>query len=144
MLLILMTVLTLGQSSDSSAIAQELERFEQRLATTWKHGDCTGWGAMLAPDWSVIHITGDIISKPQALEMCNAPRPPIDTFTIEDVSVRSFGDAAVVTGRTTMRAGGAKPETIVLRFTDSSSVGQAAGRWWHPTPHDSCREVPRF
>lgn len=106
MLLILMMVLTLDQTSDSSVIAQELERFEQRLATTWKQGDCTGWGAMLAPDWSVIHITGDIITRPQALGMCSAPRPPIETFTIEDVSVRSLGDAAVVTGRTTMRTGG--------------------------------------
>jgi len=108
-------------------VTQELQRIEQQLAATWKKGDCSAWGAMLAPEWSVIHITGDVITKAEALEMCKAPREPIETLKVDDLSVRAFGDAAVVTGRTTATTGGEKPATLMLRFTDVFI--RRAGRW---------------
>ena len=106
----------IGQSPD---IRRELEQFEQRLAATWKQGDCDAWGAMLADDWSVIHLTGEIMVKASALKMCRESRPVFETFTIDEVSVRAYGDSAVVTGRTTVKlAGAADAETIRLRFSD--------------------------
>jgi hypothetical protein len=38
-----------------------------------------------------------------------------------------FGDAAVVTGRTTVTTGGATPATVRLRFTDVFS--RRSGTW---------------
>ncbi len=58
--------------------------------------------------------------------MCKAPRSPIETLKVDDLSVRAFGDAAVVTGRTTVTTGGADP-TLTLRFTDV--FVRRAGRW---------------
>ncbi len=95
-----------GQGTVTSDVSDELQRVEQRLASTYKAGDCAGWGAMLAPEWSVIHLAGNVITKAQALQMCSAPRPAIDTMTIDDVSVHAYGDAAVVTGRTTAGTAG--------------------------------------
>ena len=89
-------MVNLGQVPDPSATARDLERFEQQLAATWKAGDCAGWGAMLSPDWSVTHITGAVITKAEALEMCRRPRTPGE-HRIDDVSVREFGDTAFVT-----------------------------------------------
>lgn len=105
----------------------ELSRIEQQLATTWKHGDCAAWGAMLAEEWSVTHITGVVITKPEALRMCEAPAVPIEEFEIDDISVRLFGDAAVVTGRTRLVTGGVIPGRVTLRFTDVFI--RQAGRW---------------
>ena len=82
---------------------------------------------MLAPEWSVIHITGAVITKADALQMCKAPRQPGEDLRVEDLSVRAFGDAAVVTGRTTVTTGGANPSTLMLRFTDV--FVRRAGRW---------------
>jgi hypothetical protein len=123
----LLTALAIGQPARPSPIPQHLERIEQQLAATWRKGDCSAWGAMLAPGWSVIHINGAVITRDEALRMCNAPRPPIDVLIVDDLSARSFGDAAVVTGRTTMTTGGSAPATIVLRFTDVFI--RRAGRW---------------
>ena len=64
----------LGPQDASAATARDLERIEHWLAATWKAGDCTAWGAMVAPEWSVIHITGTTITKREALAMCRAPR----------------------------------------------------------------------
>jgi hypothetical protein len=125
--------LTLGQQGDSSAAARDLERIEQQLAATWKAGDCAGWGAMLAPEWSVIHITAAVISKAEALEMCKAPRAPLEEQKVDNLSIRAFGDAAVVTGRTTVTTGGANPTTLTLRFTDVFI--RRAGRWQAVASH---------
>ena len=118
MFLELVVVLALGQAAPSSAVTQDLERIEQQLVATWRKGDCSSWGAMLAPEWSVIHITGAVITRAEALQMCKSPRPPIEMLKVDELFVRTFGDAAVVTGRTTMTTGGTKPETLTLRFTD--------------------------
>jgi ketosteroid isomerase-like protein len=126
MLLAIVLALAFFQARDPAA--RELEEVEQRLAATWQKGDCAAWGAMLAPDWSVIHITGDVMRKAQAVEMCKAPRDGTERMKIDDVVVRVFGDAAVVTGRTVASSGGgAKPETVTLRFTDVFI--RRGGRW---------------
>jgi hypothetical protein len=117
----------LGQVDRDAAVTRELTRIEQQLATSWKNGDCDGWGALVDREWSVIHITGTVMTKAQALQMCRAPEARIDTFTIDDLSVRVFENAAVVTGRTTVSMGGAKTETVRLRFTDVFI--RRGGRW---------------
>ncbi len=126
MILAVVLAALVSQGGDPS-VKRELEQIEQRLAATWQNGDCAAWGAMMAPGWSVIHITGDVITRAKALEMCNAPRAAVESFKIDEVSVRVFGDAAVVTGRTTASTGGARPATVTLRFTDIFI--RRAGRW---------------
>ena len=126
MILELLLVVVAAQSNVSAAVA-ELTQIEGRLGTTWKQGDCAGWGAMIAPEWSVTHVTGETLTRVQALELCRKPPVPIEAFTIDDVSVRVFGDAAVVTGRTTVTTGGTSPVTVKLRFTDVFI--RRSGRW---------------
>jgi hypothetical protein len=113
-----------AQPADLAAITRELTDFEARLATTYKAGDCDRWGALLAPDWSVIHINGNVITRAEAIQGCKAPEVPIDTLASDVLSVRAYGDAAVVTGRTTLKAGG---QTVVLRFSDF--FVRRAGEW---------------
>jgi hypothetical protein len=104
-----------GAQPADSATTRELTEIEGRLATTYKAGDCDGWGALLAPEWSVIHITGTVITRAEAIQACRTPQARIDALASDSLIVRAFGDAAVVTGRTTAAAGG---QTVVLRFTD--------------------------
>ena len=104
------------QASNDAAAVRELEAIEQRLAATWKTRDCAGWGALLADDWAVTHINGQVITKAQALDMCRTG-PPI-AYTVDSLAVRIYGDTAIVTGRTTATASGPSPESVTLRFTD--------------------------
>jgi ketosteroid isomerase-like protein len=124
MLFAIVVAIALNQAGDTT-IVRELQEFEQRLASAWQKRDCSDWGAMLAPDWSVIHMTGDVITKVKALEICRAPRSGNETVAIEDLAVRVFGDAAVVTGRTSASDGAGSK--VVLRFTDVFIRG--AGQW---------------
>jgi uncharacterized protein DUF4440 len=110
--------MALTPQSASPATVRELERIEQQLGSTYTSGDCAGWAALLADEWSVIHIDGTVIPKTEAVAMCKKPPVPITTYKIDDVSVRAYGSSAVVTGRTTVAFGGATPGTLALRFTD--------------------------
>jgi uncharacterized protein DUF4440 len=128
MIVTLALALTLlsGQPVDSMT-KRDLTEIEGRLATTWKNGDCDGWGAIVAPEWSVTHITGNVMTRADVLTMCRAPESRLETLTSDDLSVRAFGDAAVVTGRTTATTGGPNRQTVILRFTDV--FVRRDGRW---------------
>jgi ketosteroid isomerase-like protein len=113
-----------AQAIDLPTTTRELTEIEARLAATYRSGDCDGWGALLAAEWSVIHITGAEITKAEAVQTCKAAATRIDSLSSDDLVVRAFGDAAVVTGRTTASAGG---QTVILRFTDV--FVRRDGRW---------------
>ena len=104
------------QAVPNPAVARELERIEQQLAITWQNRDCAGWGALLADDWSVTHINADVITKAQAMEMCRTGPPVVSK--VDELAVRSYGDVAIVTGRTIASTTDDRPVSVRLRFTD--------------------------
>ncbi len=104
------------QAATNPAVVRQLEQLEQQIRSAWEGRDCAGWAALLADDWTVTHIDAQIITKAEALEMCRTG-PPI-TSTMDQVAVRSYGDMAVVTGRTVATTIGAASVTVRLRFTD--------------------------
>lgn len=120
-------LLALGGQVASPAVTQELTQIEQQLIDTYKSGQCDAWAAFLAPEWSVIHITGATINKAEAVATCRKPAAPIESLTSEVMSVHAYGEFAVVTGRTTATASGPKPLTVTLRFTDV--FVRRDGRW---------------
>lgn len=117
----------------ASPEVRELEQIEHQLAATYEAGDCAAWGALLAQDWSVTHITAEVITKAQALETCAAAKGVIAEIRYDDLRVRVLGEAAVVTGRTTAKTTGTNPETITLRFTDVFI--RQSGRWLVAASH---------
>jgi ketosteroid isomerase-like protein len=112
-------------------VVRQLEAIEQQLASTWTNHDCAGWSALLADDWSVTHIDAQVITKDQALEMCR-DGPPV-TSSVDQLEVRSYGDTAIVTGRTKATVGGTAPQTVTLRFTDV--FVRRDGRWTAVASH---------
>jgi ketosteroid isomerase-like protein len=119
------------QATQDEAVARQLEAIEEQLASTWKNRDCGGWGALLADEWTVTHIDGQVITKDQALEMCRTG--PAVTSAVDQLAVRSYGDTAIVTGRTKATVSGAAPETVTLRFTDV--FVRRDGRWLAVASH---------
>jgi hypothetical protein len=132
-ILVLAWWLVAAQSSAPPAVSRAIEQIEQQLAATWKNGDCDGWAAMLAPEWSVIHISANIITKPQAVSMCHDPQYRLTSSIIDELSIRSYGSTAIATGRTTATTSGDAAQTVRLRFTDV--FVRRDGRWLAVTSH---------
>ena len=118
-----------AQAADTAA-TRELTEIVARLGATYRSGDCDGWGAMLAPEWSVTHITGAVITRAEAIQACKTLPAPIESLASDNLVVRTYGDTAVVTGRTTASAAG---QTVVLRFTDG--YVRRDGKWLAVASH---------
>lgn len=127
MIAVAFQVLALGSRVASPELTQELTHIEQQLTETYKSGQCDAWGTWLAPEWSVTHITGAVITKADAIATCRAPIVPIESAAIEVSSVHTYGEMAVVRGLSTFVTGGDPPVTVRLRFTDV--FVRRDGRW---------------
>lgn len=109
-----------SQSVGGTDVVKHLRDLEHRLAIAWVEGDRSVIEKVLADDWSVIDLTGSILTKADVLEEAFATRDrKIVSMDIDDLSVRPYGNWAIVTGRThaTGEYQGAASE-ITLRFTD--------------------------
>src|SRR5262245_14727398 len=98
----------------------QLNQLEQRLIRAWLDNDRETATAILADDWTVIDPRGRVLTKAQVMdEGFESGTRKIEAGTIDEVKVRTFGDVAVVTGRTTA-AGTYQGNSFAVtrRFTD--------------------------
>jgi len=118
-----------SESFDASEAVETLRRLEERLATAWVEGDRLFIEQILADDWSVTDLTGRVLKKTEVLEEAFGSKDrQVVSMRIDDISVRPFGDWAIVTGRT-QAAGEYQGEVaeVTLRFTDV--FASRNGRW---------------
>jgi ketosteroid isomerase-like protein len=109
-----------SKSSAASEVSELLRDIENRLASAWVNGDRSFIEQILADDWSVTDLTGRVLTKAEVLEEAFGSKDrKIDSMRIDDIEVRSFGDWAIVTGRT-QASGEYQDEVaeVTLRFTD--------------------------
>jgi len=98
------------------ALVQELTAYEEKLASTYQSHDCDAWAALLADEWSMIHLTGVVLSKKDAVAICRGI--PELTSRLEQLTVRSYGTMAIVTGINNASAATSPPTAVRVRFMD--------------------------
>ena len=109
-----------SKSATAPDVAEHLSGIEKRLATAWVDGDRPFIEQILADDWSVTDLTGRVLKKSEVLEESfGSEDRKVVSMHIDDISVRTFGEWAIVTGRT-QAAGEYQGEVaeVTLRFTD--------------------------
>lgn len=114
-----------------------LAQLQQELAAAWMAGDRATIERIVAPEWSVTGPDGGRSDRAAVLAQVFETRVHrILRLEIDDVAVKLFGDAAVVTGRT--RGAGTfngAPYEVVIRFTDT--FVRREGRWQAVASHAS-------
>lgn len=119
----------------ASDVAELLRVIEERLATAWVIGDRSFIEQVLAEDWSVTDLTGRVLKRAEILEEAFGSKDrKIVSMRIDDIRVRSFGDWAIVTGKT--EAAGeyqGKVAEVTLRFTDV--FAKRNGNWQAVASH---------
>jgi ketosteroid isomerase-like protein len=137
LLLVLVAVQDLSGLGPQSNDIETISNIEQQLAKAWVGRERATIDAILAPEWLVTDAAGRVLTKQQVMqESFDSADRKIDTMEIDDVTVRTFGDMAVATGRT--RATGTYRGTsssVVLRFTDV--FVRRGGRWQVVASHAS-------
>ena len=115
-------------SGPDSDVAAELRSIEDQLVAAWVAGEPSVHERVLSDDWSVIDAQGRIRNKAEVLEEMFRPGERSITGHIDEVSVRPYGDWAVVTGKT--HVAGRYEGTdlkVTLRFMDV--FRRKAGDW---------------
>ena len=112
----------------ASDTIEQLTRIEDQLLASWLFGDPSFHEQVLADDWTVIHPTGQILTKEDVLQEAFSGKREINLSEIDQLKIRDLGDFAVVTGRTRVEGRfDGQDLKITLRFTDVFS--RRNGEW---------------
>ncbi|HSF23102.1 MAG TPA: nuclear transport factor 2 family protein [Blastocatellia bacterium] len=113
---------------DIAEAASELTQIEHRLVKLWVAGDRDAVDAILATDWSVIDLTGRLMTKAHVMKEFGSGDRRVESGSVDDLKVRVFGETAVVTGRSALTGSyQGKQASVVQRFTDV--FVKRDGRW---------------
>lgn len=114
----------------------ELIALQQVLAQAWLAGDRATIETIIAHDWSLTGPDGARSGRAMVLAQVFETRVHrILQLEVDDVEVRVFGEAAVVTGRTHGVGEFVVPYDVVIRFTDV--FVRRDGRWQAVASHAS-------
>jgi ketosteroid isomerase-like protein len=94
----------------------------------WLDDDQKTVDAVLAADWSVIDMTGHVLTKAQVMQELGSGDRRIESGSVDDLKVRTYGDIAIVTGRSVLSGTyQGKRARVTQRFTDV--FVKRDGRW---------------
>ncbi|MGA2361653.1 MAG: nuclear transport factor 2 family protein [Candidatus Aminicenantales bacterium] len=93
---------TQGQPKSGSA-EQELLKLEQEWTNALVKADWAFLNRILADDWVITDIDGSVTTKAQDLASLKSGELVISSMVADDMKARVYGDAAVVTGRNTLK-----------------------------------------
>ena len=77
---------------------QQLTRIENAFAEALAKNDAAAFRALIADDWKVVMGEGSVMTADQILNPLKDGKLKFSSFTVDELDVRIFGDAAVVIG----------------------------------------------
>jgi ketosteroid isomerase-like protein len=106
-----------GESDD----VKMLLRLESAMARAWVQRDTQAVEQILADDYTLAGTGDSLIGKAQFIAELDNPEFETESAIIDDLRIRVYGDAAVVTGRATYQGRSKKRGRYLrrLRFTDT-------------------------
>ena len=91
-------------AAPANAVADELKQLENEWMTAVKAKDAQKLGEILADNWTAISWEGKLIDKAKELADMKAPGNSLDTFEMGPMTVKAFGNTAVVQGSDTEKS----------------------------------------
>ena len=88
-------------AAGGGGVEQEINRLEKGMQDGMLKNDMALFERVATDDYLVINPVGMVGTKADAL--ANSQNVKIESFSADDVKVRVYGDAAVVTGRATIK-----------------------------------------
>lgn len=116
--------------SDHSDAAQLILRLEQEGREATLKNDAAANDRLLADNWININPDGSVTTKARLMELLKTSPFKIMSIENDEVMVRVYGDAAVVTGRSTSKRAGQGAGEIVTRQVRFTRVyAKRQGQW---------------
>lgn len=111
--------------TDDGDLAKTLLDLEAQRRAAIAAKDFATLSRIYAPEFVTIFGNGENYDRAKLFEVFKGDDPAL-VFTTDELNVRRFGEAAIVTGRLTARAG----EKIVSQQRFTHTYARRGGRWW--------------
>jgi ketosteroid isomerase-like protein len=128
LLILAMFALTVSCQMKSNDAKEELINLERDFERAVVANDAEAIGKFLADDWVIIDPDGNIIDKARFLSVIKSGALTHEVMESDNMSVRTYGDSAVVTALTTTKAKFAGQEFSTRERATDFFVKQG-GRW---------------
>jgi len=117
--LILWSAASAQQKASNASDEATLRALEDRWAAALLKADANALAPILADTWVVTYVDGKVDNKAGELAALKAGTLKVSAYKNDDVRVFLYGDAAVVTGRASMKGvEHGKAIDLVMRWTD--------------------------
>ena len=121
---------------DAAQDEGEIRRVEATVCEAFEQGDALALEKNLDERFTLTSSRGEVTDRKQNLAEVASREPQYEVFRNHDQNVRLYGDAAIVTGVTTVRATVAgKPFAADFQFTDT--YVRRDGHWLLAASHAS-------
>jgi ketosteroid isomerase-like protein len=120
------------RANEPAVLRLDRELLEARRQAT--RGVTTTLNRILADDFIATSLRGRTANKAQYIKYSARPNLSFRNFRTDEVKARIYGDAAVVTGRTTVR-GRDQGEEFNTRFRYTRVYVKRGGQWQIVTSH---------
>ena len=108
------------QANASPAEEKALIDLENRISTAFRDGDVEFVKKSEDETYTLTNSRADVGTRDDDIREVGAREPRYDVFNTHDMSVRVYGDAAVVIGIVSLKGtAGGKPFDANMRFTDT-------------------------
>lgn len=97
---------------------------------------------LLADDWVNINVDGSITTKAKLMELLKAGSFKIMSIDNDELMVRIYGDAAVVTGRSTTKRAGQGDDIVTRQVRFTRVYARQQGRWRVVSAHNTMISQP--
>lgn len=140
-----LSLVTMGQAKDKSGdgnTEQLILRLENEGREATLKNDLAATERLLADNWINVNPDGSVTTKARLLELLKAGSFTILSIENDEVMVRVFGDAAVVTGRSTTKRAGESGENLTRQVRFTRVYARNKERWQVVSAHNTLIRQP--
>jgi ketosteroid isomerase-like protein len=99
------TFTAVGETTSSpNAEEESIRKVEDEFATAYGRNDAEALDRLWAADYIFVNPAGQVVTKAQRLAMLRSGELKIESYTRDDESIRIYGNTAIVTYRSTVKA----------------------------------------
>ena len=140
-LVVLNCAITPAQTKPKKAVAKNTEQVIRRLESEGREAtlknDIAANDRLLADNWMNINPDGSITTKAKLMELLKEGSFKIMSIDNDEVMIRVYGDAAVVTGRSTTKRAGQGSEVVARQVRFTRVYAKSKGQWRVVSAHNT-------
>ena len=122
--------------TETGSVEQELIKLEKELADAWVKRNVAFFDRVIADDFTWTAPYGIVSTKAQSLATLKSGEDVVTSWVVDEMKVRVYGDAAVATGRSTIKET-YKGEDVSGQYRWTDTWVKRAGRWQCVAGHSS-------